>query len=89
MVIFLHREKVFLWHYVWIGHLYQRIGVAANQECKIHFPLTTDTLRALLLLLRDSSMQLCSLTNIPLGLDDPDTKGTFSSLIIDLLEGGL
>ena len=41
-------------HYVWIGHLYQGVGVAANQECKIHFPLTTDTLRALLLMLRDS-----------------------------------
>ena len=33
------------------------------------------------------AMQLCSLTNIPLGLDDPDTKGNFSSLIIDLFNG--
>ena len=32
-------------------------------------------------------MQLCSLTNIPLGLDDPDTKDNFSSLIIDLFNG--
>lgn len=33
------------------------------------------------------AMQLCSLTNIPLGLDDPDTKSSFSSLIMDLYNG--
>ena len=29
------------------------------------------------------ALQLCSITNIPLGLDDPDTKSGFSSLLID------
>ena len=33
------------------------------------------------------AMQLCSLTNIPLGLDDPDTKSNFSSLVVDLFNG--
>ena len=33
------------------------------------------------------AMQPRSLTNIPLGLDDPDTKGRFSSPIIDLFNG--
>ena len=32
-------------------------------------------------------MQLCSVTNIPLGLDDPDTKGGFSKIIMDLFNG--
>ena len=41
-------------HYVWIRHLHQGVGFAANQECKIHFPLTIDPLRVLLLMLRDS-----------------------------------
>lgn len=31
--------------------------------------------------------QLCSITNIPLGLDDPDTKGGFSRTIMDLFNG--
>ena len=29
------------------------------------------------------ALQLCSITNIPLGLDDPDSKSGFSSLLID------
>ena len=33
------------------------------------------------------ALQLCSITNIPLGLDDPDTKSQFCSLIIDLFNG--
>ncbi len=33
------------------------------------------------------AMQLCSLTNIPLGLDDPDFRSQFSSLISDLYNG--
>lgn len=33
------------------------------------------------------AMHLCSLTNIPLGLDDPDTKSNFCSLVIDLFNG--
>jgi hypothetical protein len=32
-------------------------------------------------------IQLCSTTNIPLGLDDPDTKGGFSKVIMDLFNG--
>lgn len=32
-------------------------------------------------------IQLCSVTNIPLGLDDPDTKGGFSKVLIDLFNG--
>ena len=32
-------------------------------------------------------MQLYSVTNIPLGLDDPDTKGGFSKIIMDLFNG--
>ncbi len=31
--------------------------------------------------------QLCSITNIPLGLDDPDTKGGFNKAIMDLFNG--
>ena len=30
---------------------------------------------------------LCSITNIPLGVDDPDSKGSFSKLIMDLYNG--
>lgn len=33
------------------------------------------------------AMHLCSLTNIPLGLDDPDVRSKFSSLIVDLYNG--
>ena len=29
------------------------------------------------------ALQLCSITNIPLGLDDPDSKSSFSSLLVD------
>ena len=32
-------------------------------------------------------MQLCSTTNVPLGVDDPDTKGNFSKILIDLYNG--
>ena len=32
-------------------------------------------------------IQICSITNIPLGLDDPDTKGGFSKTIMDLFNG--
>ena len=31
--------------FVWIGHLYQGVGVAANRQCKIELPLTTDPLK--------------------------------------------
>ena len=41
--------------YVWIGHLYQGVGVAATQQCKIQLPLTTDPLKKLLMMLRDSA----------------------------------
>lgn len=33
------------------------------------------------------ALQLCSITNVPLGLDDPDVKSNFCSLIIDLYNG--
>ena len=33
------------------------------------------------------ALQLCSLTNIPLGLDDPDSKSQFSGLLVDLYHG--
>ena len=33
------------------------------------------------------ALQLCSVTNIPLGLDDPDSKSNFSGLLIDLYHG--
>ena len=31
--------------------------------------------------------QLCSITSIPLGVDDPDSKNSFSKLIMDLYNG--
>ena len=31
--------------------------------------------------------KLCSETNIPLGVDDPDTKGAFSKVVVDIYEG--
>ena len=34
------------------------------------------------------ALQLCSITNIPLGLDDPDSKSAFSSLLIDFFNSG-
>lgn len=33
------------------------------------------------------AFELCSITSIPLGYDDPDTKHGFSSLLIDLYGG--
>ena len=33
------------------------------------------------------AFELCSVTSIPMGYDDPDTKHGFSSLIIDLFHG--
>ena len=32
--------------------------------------------------------QLCSLSSLPLVVDDPDTKSGFSSILIDLYNGG-
>ena len=32
--------------------------------------------------------KLCSDTNIPLGVDDPDTKGAFSKVVVDVYWGG-
>ena len=32
--------------------------------------------------------KLCSETNIPLGVDDPDTKGAFSKVVVDVYGGG-
>ncbi len=31
--------------------------------------------------------KLCSETNIPLGVDDPDTRGAFSKVVVDLYGG--
>lgn len=33
------------------------------------------------------AFQLCSITNIPLGLDDPDSKSNYAGLLIDLFHG--
>ena len=33
------------------------------------------------------AFQLCSITSIPLGVDDPDSKGSFSKVIMDLYNG--
>lgn len=33
------------------------------------------------------AFQLCSITNIPLGLDDPDNKSNYAGLLIDLFHG--
>jgi hypothetical protein len=32
--------------------------------------------------------KLCSDTNIPLGVDDPDSKGAFSKVVMDVYGGG-
>ena len=49
--------------------------------------LGADDLRFFRHLSPAKAMQLCSVTNIPLGLDDPDTKSSFCSLIMDLFNG--
>ena len=49
--------------------------------------LGADDLRLFHHLSPAKAIPLCSLTNLPLGLDDPDTKVNFSSLIIDLFNG--
>ena len=49
--------------------------------------LGADDLRFFRHLSPAKAMQLCSITNIPLGLDDPDTKSSFCSLIMDLFNG--
>ena len=42
-------------HYVWIGDIYQGVGVASTSlQCNVELPLTTDPLHVLLECLRDS-----------------------------------
>lgn len=46
--------------YIWISNLYNGVGVAdAAQQCKIELPLTTDPLRSLLGVLRETSQHNC------------------------------
>lgn len=49
--------------------------------------LGADTLRFFRGLSSAKIIQLCSISNIPLGLDDPDTKGEFNKAIMDLFNG--
>ena len=49
--------------------------------------LGADNLRFFRALSPAKVVQLCSITDIPLGLDDPDTKGGFSKVIMDLFNG--
>lgn len=39
-------------NHIWIGHLYQGVGVAATSPCRIRLPLSNDPLKNLLISLR-------------------------------------
>ena len=39
-------------------------------------------------MLQQQVAQICSLSSLPLVVDDPDTKSGFSSILIDLHNGG-
>ena len=49
--------------------------------------LGADELRYFHQLSPAKALQLYSLSSIPLGLDDPDTKSNFCSLVMDLFNG--
>ena len=49
--------------------------------------LGADDLRFFRQLSSSKALQLCAVTNLPLGLDDPDTKSNFCNLVMDLYNG--
>ena len=61
-------------------------GKTTALHCGLAF-IGADDLRFYRQLTAAKVLQLCSSTSIPLGVDDPDTKTSFSKIIIDLYNG--
>ena len=62
------------------------MGRTTALHCALNL-LGADELRYFHQLSPAKALQLCSLSSIPLGLEDPGTKSNFCSLVMDLFNG--
>lgn len=69
-----------------IAHGPSGTGKTTALHCGLSL-LGVDDLRFYRNLTPSKALQLCATTNMPLGIDDPDTKSNYCKLVMDLFHG--